>query len=224
MADASHELRTPMTSLRTNIESCATRSAELSEERRPSCWTPWRPRLDELGGLVNDVIELARGDRPRRSRAVHVDELVGDALDRASRHAPDTLFRPRLDDTVVLGAASRLSRAINNLLDNAVRWNAPGAPIEVSLSQGVLRVRDHGPGVPAEELAHVFDRFFRGAHTRAQTGSGLGLAIVRQVAEDHGGAVGVANAPGGGAEFTLTLPTLAPSAGALFAESYADPR
>ncbi|HZO37230.1 MAG TPA: HAMP domain-containing sensor histidine kinase [Solirubrobacteraceae bacterium] len=207
VADASHELRTPITSLRTNVEILRTRFAELPAERRDMLLDTVVEQTEELTVLMNDVIELARGDHMPESREpVHVDEILGEALARTARHAPDTVFDATIEETTVLGAASRLTRAVNNLLDNAVRWNAPGQPIEVALHDNVLRVRDHGPGIPEDELDHVFDRFFRGAHTREQTGSGLGLAIVRQVAEDHGGTVTVANAGDGGAVFTLTLP------------------
>ena len=114
-------------------------------------------------------------------------------------------FDVDLEETTVLGAPDRLAKAINNLLDNAVKWNAPGRPIDVRLRAGSLVVRDRGPGFAADELAHVFDRFFRGAHARDRSGSGLGLAIVRQVAESHGGAAEAANAPDGGALLTLRL-------------------
>ena len=102
----------------------------------------------------------------------------------------------------------RLGRAVNNLLDNAVKHGPRGGP-----GRGAGRaptapstVRDHGPGIPDAERDHVFDRFWRGADARARPGSGLGLAIVRQVAESHGGSVTVADAPGGGALFRMTLP------------------
>ena len=210
VADASHELRTPITSLRTNIEILRTRGQELSEEKRGELLDTVVVQTEELTVLMNDVIELARGDQPTEGReVVRLDELVGDALDRASRHAPGTRFFIDLDETVVHGASGRLTRAINNLLDNAAKYSPEGAPVEVSLHDGVLRVRDHGPGIPADELPHVFDRFFRGAHTRDRSGSGLGLAIVRQVAEDHGGTVSAAAAEGGGSVFELRLPVAA---------------
>jgi two-component system sensor histidine kinase MprB len=208
VADASHELRTPITSLRTNIEILRTRAGDLSDERRNALLDTVVAQTEELTVLMNDVIELARGDQPSDPREpVSVDELIGEALERAARHAPGTTFDVDVEETTVLGSTSRLARAVNNLLDNAVKWNAAGKPIEVTLRAGVLRVRDHGPGIPDEELPHVFDRFFRGAHTRGQTGSGLGLAIVRQVADDHGGNITAANAEGGGSAFELTLPT-----------------
>ncbi len=114
------------------------------------------------------------------------------------------------------GVAERLERAVNNLLDNAARHSPPGGTIEVEVGHAGVRVRDHGPGIDAEDLPHVFDRFYRGANVRGQQGSGLGLSIVRQVAEQHGGSVSAENAPDGGAVFTIQLPVLsaeeAPSA------------
>jgi two-component system sensor histidine kinase MprB len=114
---------------------------------------------------------------------------------------------------LVRAAPARLERAIANLLDNACKWNPPtgraGDPIEVRVRGGVLEVSDHGPGIAAEDLPRVFDRFYRAPGARARPGSGLGLAIVRQMAEAHGGAVHAANDSGGGARLTLELPALA---------------
>jgi two-component system sensor histidine kinase MprB len=99
----------------------------------------------------------------------------------------------------VRGEGDRIARAITNLLDNAAKWSPAGGTIEVSLTEGVLTVRDHGPGFHDEDLPFVFDRFHRARDARSKPGSGLGLAIVRQAAEAHGGFVEAANAPGGGA-------------------------
>ena len=101
---------------------------------------------------------------------------------------------------------ARLERAVSNLVDNAVKYSPPGEPVEVELRGGELSVRDHGPGISAEDLPHVFDRFYRGAEARGRPGSGLGLAIVRQVAAEHGGTVTAEAAPGGGTLMRLRLP------------------
>jgi two-component system sensor histidine kinase MprB len=157
--------------------------------------------------LVADLIELARGDEPRREREdVRLDHLVEEAVARARRHAPSVRFEVDLQPAVVEGTRERLARAVNNLLDNAARHG--GGLVEVSAGAGGVRVRDHGAGVAPEDLPHLFDRFYRGASARGRPGSGLGLAIVRQVAEQHGGSVHVANAAGGGAEFVLELPAV----------------
>ena len=96
------------------------------------------------------------------------------------------------------GEPDRVNRAVSNLLDNAVKWSPAGGIVDLSLHDGVLTVRDHGPGFAAADLPHVFERFYRADDARGRPGSGLGLAIVRQAAEAHGGSVEAANAPGGG--------------------------
>ena len=91
-----------------------------------------------------------------------------------------------------------LEHAVDNVLDNAIKWSPPGGTVDIRLADGTLTVRDHGPGIPEADLPHVFDRFYRAAAARAIAGSGLGLAIVKQTVDDHGGSVTVANADGGG--------------------------
>lgn len=99
-----------------------------------------------------------------------------------------------------------LERAISNLVDNAHEYGPPGAPIEIVTGASSVRVVDHGPGIPADERALVFERFWRADTARNLPGSGLGLAIVRQVVDRHGGTVTVTDTPGGGATFTIDLP------------------
>jgi two-component system sensor histidine kinase MprB len=91
-----------------------------------------------------------------------------------------------------------LERAAGNLVENAVKWNAPDAPIELTVADGVFKVRDHGPGIVEADRPHVFDRFYRSEAARGKPGSGLGLAIVKQIIEAHRGRVWVEPAPGGG--------------------------
>ena len=104
------------------------------------------------------------------------------------------------------GVPARLERAIGNLIDNAVKYSPPGAPVEIHLQAGELAVRDHGPGISSEDLPYIFDRFYRGAEARGRPGSGLGLAIVQQVAAQQGGSVTAETAPGGGTLMRLRLP------------------
>ena len=206
VADASHELRTPVTSVRTNIE-ILERADELPADERTRLIADVVEQLEELSALINDLIELAREDEHVDSREeVRLDVLVSEAVDRARRRAPQVSFDVSLDPTLVNGVPSRLDRAVNNLLDNAVKFAGTEHPIEVRLHDGELEIRDHGPGIDAEDLPHVFDRFFRGARSRARPGSGLGLAIVRQVAELHAGSVSVDAAPGGGTVVRLRVP------------------
>jgi two-component system sensor histidine kinase MprB len=202
VADASHELRTPVTALRTNIEVLA--ESELDPAERARVIADVQAQAEELSALVADLIELARGDRPAPAlEDVRLDALVAEAIERARRHAPAVTFAAQLEPAVVEGVPDRLARAVNNLLDNAARH---AARVEVHAGPAGVTVRDDGPGIDPADLPHVFDRFYRGATARGRPGTGLGLAIVRQVAEQHGGTVTVENAEGGGAEFALALP------------------
>jgi two-component system sensor histidine kinase MprB len=206
VADASHELRTPLTSLRTNIE--VLRDPErLTAAQRRELLDDVSAQLDELGGLVGDLMEIARGeDRRLEPQDVRLDELVGEVVDRRRRYSREVRFETRLEPTVVEGAPERLERAVANLLDNAAKFSPPGGVVEVALEGGELSVRDHGPGIDPVDLPHIFDRFYRSAAARAVPGSGLGLAIVRQAAEAHGGSIRAEAATGGGTVFTLSLP------------------
>jgi two-component system, OmpR family, sensor histidine kinase MprB len=199
VADASHELRTPISTLRANIQ--LLREAErLSPAEQRQLRDDIISELDELTALVSDVVELARGPKPTgEPDDVRLDAIVGDVVERTRRRASDLDFEVRLKPTLIEGEPERVGRAVTNLLDNARTWSPPGGMVEVELSEGVLSVRDHGPGFDEEDLPHVFDRFYRAQRARGQPGSGLGLAIVRQAAEAHGGWVRAANAPGGGA-------------------------
>ena len=210
VADASHELRTPVTSLRTNIEVLLT-GAVLDDEDRERLLTDVVEQSEELSALVNDLIELARGDQPGADvEDVRLDRVVAACVERARRNAPGITFEATLVPAELDGVAERLERAVNNLLDNAARHSPPGAVVEVHAGPDGVIVRDHGTGVDEPDLPYVFDRFFRGTNSRGRQGSGLGLAIVRQVTEQHGGTASVANAPDGGAVFTLALPAAPP--------------
>jgi two-component system, OmpR family, sensor histidine kinase MprB len=207
VADASHELRTPVTSLRTNIEVLLA-GGELEPEDRRRLLADVVEQSEELSALVNDLIELARGDQPGPDTDdVRLDRLAAESLARARRNAPGIRFDAELTPALVDGVPERLGRAINNLLDNAARHSPPGGIVEVRVGAEGVQVRDHGTGVAEADLPYVFDRFFRGTNSRGRQGSGLGLAIVRQVTEQHGGTASVVNAPDGGAIFTMALPT-----------------
>ena len=138
------------------------------------------------------------------------DILVAEAIERARLHAPQARFEvePRADARQRRAGAAGPRRQQPARQRRQVR-RAPSAPIEVRLHDGELEVRDHGPGIDADDLPHVFDRFFRGARSRALPGSGLGLAIVRQVAELHAGSVSADAAPGGGTVVRMRVPTTA---------------
>jgi two-component system, OmpR family, sensor histidine kinase MprB len=209
VADASHELRTPITSLRTNIEVLLA-GDELSDDDRHRLLADVLEQSEELSTLISDVIELARGDLPiTEADDVRLDRVVAECLTRARRDFPDVRFESSFTPVVVEGVAERLFRAVKNLLDNAAHHSAAGGVVEVIVDSHGVRVRDHGTGIEPADLPYVFDRFFRGANSRHRQGSGLGLAIVRQVAVQHGGSIEAANAPDGGAEFTLRIPVVA---------------
>ena len=209
VADASHELRTPVTSLRTNIEVLLIEGGGMPEGARRKLLEEVREQTEELGALITDVIELARGEEPLSSvEDVRLDELVTATVARVSRHHPDARFECDLEPSVVEGLPDRLDRAVGNLLDNAAKYGPSEGRVEVTVRGGEVAVRDHGPGVPPADAPLVFDRFYRGDAARGRTGSGLGLAIVRQVADAHGGSAGVEDAEGGGARFWLRLPSV----------------
>ncbi|MFW5933837.1 MAG: ATP-binding protein [Actinomycetota bacterium] len=203
VADASHELRTPLTSLRTNIE-VLTRAEQLEEDDRRHLVEDVIAQIDEFSRLVGGLVELARGDQPVQRRVeVRLDELAQRIAGRVDPR--QERVRVTAEPTEVTGDPDRLERAVANLIDNALK-HAPAGPVEVEVTPTRVRVRDHGPGIPEDDLPHVFDRFYRATDARAAPGSGLGLAIVAQVAEAHAGRVEAANADDGGAMFTLYLP------------------
>jgi two-component system sensor histidine kinase MprB len=207
IADASHELRTPLTAHRANIELLA--RPDLPDERRPQALAAAVRAIDELSTLVDDLIAAARDGRSIDTRTtVALDRIVEEAVARAQKRAPALRFAPDIDSCTVTGAGSRIERAVDNILDNAVKWSPPGGAVDVRLHDGTLTVRDRGPGIDEDDLPHVFDRFYRAAAARGLPGSGLGLAIVKQTVDDHGGAVSVSNVDGGGTVVTVRFAAL----------------
>ncbi len=208
IADASHELRTPLASLRANIQTLG-EAERLPREEQEDLRRDIVEELDALTALVGDVVELARGAGPDGSADdVRLDQLVEQAAARTRRRG-DLRVELSLEPTVVTGQADRVNRAVSNLLDNARRWSPSQGTVEVDLKDGVLTVRDHGPGFEESDLPFVFDRFYRADSARGLPGSGLGLAIVRHAAESCGGYAEARNASGGGALLRVSFgPTL----------------
>jgi two-component system sensor histidine kinase MprB len=205
VADASHELRTPIAALRSNIQ-IFLEADRLPPKDREGLQQSILAELDELTQLVADVLELARGSAPNvRVEPVELDTIVREAVQRTQRRAPGLRFELDLEPTVISGVAERVSRAVTNVIDNARKWSPPEGTIDVQLNQGTLRVRDHGPGFAEKDLPHVFDRFYRAGQARRMPGSGLGLAIVKQAADSHGGRAEAANATDGGAVVTVSF-------------------
>jgi two-component system sensor histidine kinase MprB len=207
VADASHELRTPVTSLRTNIEILQQQGPDLDPEESRRLLGDVVEQIEELTLLMNDLIDLARGEEPRAdAEELRLDLLVEEVVERARRRAPATPLQLHLQPTIVTGVPARLERAVGNLIDNAIKYSPPGEPVEIGLEHGELSVRDHGPGIASDDLPYIFDRFYRGAEARGRPGSGLGLAIVQQVANQQRGSIAAEDAPGGGTLMRLRMP------------------
>jgi two-component system sensor histidine kinase MprB len=205
VADASHELLTPVTSLQTNLE-VLSRAQRLPAKKRRDLISDLLGELHEMRKLVGNLVELARGTNGERREQLRLDSLVSDCVDQATLRHPKLHFVADLEPTALEGDPDRLERAVWNLLENAAKWSEEGDLVEVGLSGGELTVRDRGPGIPDEDKPHVFERFYRATVARGMPGSGLGLAIVRDVAEAHGGTVAAEDAKGGGALLRLSLP------------------
>ena len=207
VADASHELRTPLTAARTNVD--LLREGRLPADEAQHALDEASVELDALTRLVSDLVELARGEeRKLRIEDIQLDDLVSGVVERAQARAPQVRFVTALSPTLVQADPVLLERAVSNLLENAVKYSPPGAPIEVSVRGGEVVVQDHGPGIAEEDLPRVFDRFYRAAAARSKPGAGLGLAIVREAAEAHGGTA-TAESNASGARFKLALPSTA---------------
>ncbi|MBB5934430.1 sensor histidine kinase [Streptomyces zagrosensis] len=212
IADAGHELRTPLTSLRMNVE-LLVRSEEtgraLPPDDRRELLASVKAQMTELAALIGDLQELSRPDAPPGSGAPRIaalHEAASAAVERARLRGKDLAITARLTSWYVPAEPSALERAVINLLDNAVKFSPPGGAVEVTLSEGVLTVRDHGPGIPSDELPHVFDRFWRSPSARSLPGSGLGLSIVARTVQRSGGEVSLRAADGGGTVAVVRLP------------------
>ena len=217
VSDVSHELRSPLTGIRLAAETLL--DGDVGPEDHDRFLATIIREADRLTGLANDLLELQRiegatGELPigrvdltQTARlAVEANEPV--AMERGvtvavSGSAPD-----------VLGARDRLQQVVGNLVDNATRHTPAGRSVSVALSdedgKAVLRVADEGPGIPPQDLANLFERFYRAQYSRdrASGGTGLGLSIVRAIVASHGGTIEAANRLEGGAVFTVRLPGL----------------
>jgi two-component system sensor histidine kinase MprB len=210
IADAGHELRTPLTSLRTNIDLLLRAEAtgrDLPAAARHNLLTSVKAQMRELSSLVGDLLELARPAEAQPVReTVALHDVVVRAVERARLRGPGLTVDADAGPWYVLGDPASLERAVVNLLDNAVKFSPPGGTVAVRLDGGELTVRDHGPGIPGEDLPHVFERFWRSPSARSLPGSGLGLSIVARVVAESGGRVALEPAPGGGTLARVRLP------------------
>jgi two-component system sensor histidine kinase MprB len=210
VADASHELRTPLTSMITNLELLAEQPDDPSA---PALASAALAEAAELRMLVNNLVELARdGEAPFHSEDVRLDLVAERVAARVAARAEGRAPGPRLEldcrPTLVRGDPDALERAIGNLVDNALKWSLPDGRIHIGAADGMVEVSDDGPGIPADDLPYIFDRFYRSAKARAMPGSGLGLAIVHRIADMHDGTV-EAIPLRQGVMFRITLPEIA---------------
>jgi signal transduction histidine kinase len=208
VSDASHELRSPLASIRAQLEVDAAGSDVGSDVRSGVLADTIR-----LERIVGDLMELARSEETtgRPDATVALDVIVADEITAVQRCSPIEITADGIDDTVVRGRSDALARVTRNLLDNAVRHAEGRVHVALHHTDGwaELTVDDDGPGVPVESEHRIFDRFARldESRDRSTGGVGLGLAVVRAVAENHGGTAGCARSPLGGARFVVRLPT-----------------
>jgi len=225
VADASHELRTPLASIRGYGE--LYRMGALTErEQVDDTMRRIEDSATRMGGLVEDLLSLARLDegRPLQSTPVDLTVLAADAL--SDLHALDPSRTPRLVPLVeggttgacmVVGDEPRLRQVLNNLVGNTAQHTPPGTAVEIAVgtdgTQGVVEVRDHGPGIDPEHAARVFERFYRvdASRGRSSGGSGLGMAIVAAIVTAHDGSVTLFETPGGGTTVRVVLPVGGPT-------------
>ena len=205
VADASHELRTPITSLRTNVE--VLRTGQLDPADADVLMRDVVAQLDELTAIVADVVELARGDAAPHaaSEEVRLDEVTARVVEQMRIHAREIELRLEAEPTTVQGDATRVAHAVRNLVTNALEWSPAGGVVDVTVTGHTVSVADRGPGIDPTEATRLFERFYRAPAARGRPGSGLGLAIVRQVADSHGATATIRQREGGGTIASLAF-------------------
>jgi two-component system OmpR family sensor kinase len=215
VADASHELRTPIAATAAYAE-LFERGARDRPDDLERAMTGIRSETTRMAALVDDLLLLAQLDegRPLAQAPVDLAELAVEAVDAANAVAPDRPVRLRiLDVAVVIGDESRLRQVIDNLLGNVRTHTPPGTPctltVELDGDDAVLTVADEGPGMPPHDATHAFDRFHRAdtSRARASGGAGLGLSIVASIVAAHHGSVAMSSAAGAGTTVTVRLPS-----------------
>ncbi|MBR8740578.1 two-component sensor histidine kinase [Nocardiopsis sp. MG754419] len=208
--DAAHELRTPLTSLRTNVQVMG-RVDRLSPDARQRLIDDLQGETRELTDLVNELVGLATGEHEDEARSAVALTEVAERVAARTRRRTGRLILVDADDSLVWGRPGALERALANPVENSAKFDPDGtAPIEIRVRAGVVEVLDRGPGVDPDEIAHLFERFYRATVARGLPGSGLGLAMVREIAHDHGGRVFARNREGGGTVIGFALPTYRP--------------
>ncbi len=215
VADASHELRAPLTAIQGNLE-LLDRVAQMSDQERAETLSYLRKEAQRMGRLVGDLLVLARADAGQgiKLQPVELDRLLLEVFQDARRLAPRRKVSLRdLDQVRVQGDPDRLKQLLVILVDNALKYTPESGQIELALhtepGSGVITVTDTGIGVAPEDLPHIFGRFYRAdkARSREQGGTGLGLSIAQWIAERHGGHIDVESTAGKGSTFIVRLPT-----------------
>lgn len=216
VADAGHELKTPLTSMRTNIELLlmATNSggSGIPKEELDGLQRDVLAQMTEMSDLIGDLVDLAREETAETSSIVDLNQVLEIALDRMeSRRMTVRIDVSETVDWKLLGDDFSLTRALVNVLDNAIKWSPENGIVRVSMSQidkATVRIviDDSGPGIAEKERGLVLERFYRAVSSRSMPGSGLGLAIVNQVVNRHGGQLVVGESDDGGTRITIDLP------------------
>ena len=205
VTDASHELRTPITSLRTNLEYMQ-RNSSIEEDERRLILDDVLFELDELTGLVTELVDLATDQHHMgEAECIELDELVDAVVQRHRRRTSYNIVYTATSSQII-AAPALVERAVSNMVDNALKWNPPDSSVQVRVENGSVRVSDNGPGIPVEEHEQVFERFYRTEGARSLPGSGLGLSIVRHVAESFGGQARIIDDGQPGTTIELSFP------------------
>lgn len=215
--NASHELKTPLATMKILLENLIYQP-DMPAELRAEFMQDMNHEIDRLSGIITDLLTLTQMDE--KSAALRMDSVNLSALCEDTLHAHQvaadkaklTLQGDIESEVFLQGDESKLSQVVYNLIDNAVKYTPAGGLVAVTLTadsrEAVLTVRDNGIGIPEQDVAHIFDRFYRvdKARSRATGGTGLGLSIVRQMVQLHGGEITVTSAANEGSVFTVTLP------------------
>ena len=211
VADVAHELRTPIAVLQAGHEALLDRVTEPT----PGQLASLRDEVLRLARMVGDLQTLAAADAAALQLTLSRQDLAGVAASAADSLAgrfetAGIALERQLTPVEVLADAGRLHQVITNLLTNALKFTPAGGRVTVragpSGAEAVLQVSDTGPGIPAEELPRIFDRFWRGRGAAHVSGTGVGLAVAAELASAHGGSLAAHSEPGHGAQLTLTLP------------------
>jgi heavy metal sensor kinase len=212
--NVAHDLRTPMTHLRATAELALQGRGEISayQEALASCMEETERILNMLSNLM-DISEAETGVMKLDRNTIDLSSLIDDMVELYGYSAEEkgiTITRDAGESIPVFADLNRIRQVIANLLDNAIKYTPAGGAITVSAGrqgkEAVVTIRDTGPGIPPQDLPHIWDRLFRGDQSRSQPGIGLGLGMVRAIVQAHDGHVEVESKPGHGASFVVRLP------------------